>query len=162
MPARARHRRRLFECQSPWYQMPRIFTVLHWLVVIAVSGACSMQAPEVGSNPSSCGEVVARAVSSPADSAIEPARPREIFIPPLPPPTSLRGHTVIMHMNVTERGLVTRGSVVVDSVSDWNYRRQLESIVERMRFQPARLRGCWVPSTVMLKYEFDGRRAPGL
>ena len=101
------------------------------------------------------------AISNPADSTIEPARARTVFIPAVPPPPGLIGHTVIVHMHVTERGLVTPESVVVDSVNAFEYRRQIESLVARMRFQPARLAGCWVPSTVMIKYDFDNRKARG-
>jgi hypothetical protein len=145
------------------HRMLRILTVLHSSLVMLMSGACSPQAPapEVVPNSSSCVPVVEHAISNPADSAIEPARPRNVFIPPVPPPASLRGHTVIVHMHVTERGLVTPESVVVDSVSEWAYKHQLELLVERMRFQPARLAGCWVPSTVMIKYDFDNRKAGG-
>lgn len=135
---------------------PRTLTVMLCVLTTLSTITCAVLGPPyvVNANPPSCAAVVEQATRNPADSAIQPAKAAEIFIPPLPPPPALRGHTVIIHMQVTERGLVKAGSVHVDSVNATNYRHQVEILAEKTRFRPAQLSRCWVPSTAEIRYTF--------
>jgi hypothetical protein len=124
------------------------------VALAAIASAACAPAYVVGANPSSCAAVVEHATNNPADPAIEPAAALVIYAPPQPPPPTARGHTAVIHMRVTERGLVEPGSVRVDSVAAMDYRRQLALNAQKMRFRPARLSGCWVPSTREIKFTF--------
>jgi hypothetical protein len=112
----------------------------------------------VAANPPSCAAIVEQAAKNPSDTAIERAVPLALYLPPLPPPPSMDGHTVVLHMHVTELGLVEPSSIIVDSVNNMNYRHQIVVNAGRIRFRPARLAGCWVPSTMEIRYSFGPRR----
>jgi len=63
-----------------------------------------------------------------------PPQPIEFFLPPLPPPSSVRGFKFIAEFDVDSSGKVL--DFKFSETRDGNYNRRIASILRSMRFRP--------------------------
>ena len=63
-----------------------------------------------------------------------PPSPKELFLPPMPAPASVRGTKTLAEFDVDSTGKVL--AVHFDETRDGNYNRRLESVLRLMKFKP--------------------------
>jgi hypothetical protein len=82
-----------------------------------------------------------------------PPQPIEFFLPPLPPPSSVRGFHFVANFDVDSTGRVL--DVAFTGTRDGGYNRRIESVLRSMRFKPGtRPDGTPLRMTAQITYEF--------
>lgn len=87
--------------------------------------------------------------------AASPAVPRGMFLPPLPPPTDVRGHRMEARLVVDERGRVIRDSITLCGIPNPAYQREIVRELAKIPFEPARRDGVMVRAPVLVRFEFE-------
>jgi protein TonB len=65
-----------------------------------------------------------------------PPSPTELFIPPLPIPTKVRGFHLVAEWEVDETGKVVEGSFKFTGTPDGAYNRRLDEVLKNTKFRP--------------------------
>jgi hypothetical protein len=84
----------------------------------------------------------------------EQPKPLELFIPPLPIPSSAHGQRSTMRVVVDTLGAVMRDSVMVCGITDERYSHQVAEAAAALRFRPRQIAGRSVQSPALLAYDF--------
>ena len=118
---------------------------------ILLAWACAA-APAPGRAPLPCSAI--ELTGPTPDSAYRPPRPRGFFLPPLPPPTAVRGQYLRARLVVDASGAAVPDSIAVCGIADAAYARELALRLARLTFEPARRDGAAVKAPVFIGYQF--------
>ena len=81
-------------------------------------------------------------------------RPLRRFLPPLPPPASVRGQHVRARVLVDSSGSAVRDSITVCGISDASYAREIARTLGRLTFEPARRQGVALSAPAYFEFRF--------
>jgi hypothetical protein len=101
-----------------------------------------LQCPDDGVNPPA------------AVAGFTAARPLGQFLPPMPPPASVRGHRALARVLVDSTGVPVRDSITVCGISDASYARDIGLVLARLSFEPARQDGVARRAPAYISFEF--------
>jgi hypothetical protein len=88
--------------------------------------------------------------------SLELAIPRaeQLFIPPMPVPTTTKGHRMVVRVVVDTSGHVMRDSVIICGVPDPMYAQRVAEEVSQIRFRPGLMRAKHVIAPSLFTYDF--------
>jgi hypothetical protein len=101
-----------------------------------------------------CAAARERARATPTPSGLTAARPAKIFVPPLPPPANIRGHTALIEVTVDSTGEIPRDGVLVSGIADRAYASELRRQTIRTPVVAATLDGCIVAGRFTMTFKF--------